>query len=85
MTVWTYWSETPASASNLRLLVPGRGWVSYADKLDAESKVAERGSQEQIDSALINVLSASNFLALTLAPGYPSRRGIRTVNRKLLL
>jgi hypothetical protein len=65
MTVWTYWSETPASASNLRLLVPGRGWVSYADKLDAESKVAERGSQEQIDSALINVLSASNFLALT--------------------
>ncbi|MBI2254763.1 MAG: SIR2 family protein [Proteobacteria bacterium] len=65
MTVWTYWSENPASASNLRLLVPGRGWVSYADKLDAESKVAERGSQEQVDSALINVLSASNFLTLT--------------------
>lgn len=65
MTVWDYWGQTPADKSNLRLLIPGRGWVSYADRQDDEGKLAERGSKEDIDSALINALSASNFSTLT--------------------
>lgn len=66
MSVWDYWTETLASKSNLRLFVQRKGWVAYADRLDDDGeKVAERGSKEQIDSALINALSASNFLTLT--------------------
>ncbi len=65
MTIWNYWDETPASKSNLRLLVPAKGWVAFADQLDDEGKVTERGSKELIESALINALSASNFAALT--------------------
>lgn len=65
MTIWDYWNETPAGKANLRLLVPGKGWVTYSDREDNEGKVIERGSKEGIDSALINALSASNFSTLT--------------------
>lgn len=65
MSVWDYWNATPADKANLRLLVSGKGWTAFSDRLDDEGKVIERGSREQIDSALINALSASNFLTLT--------------------
>lgn len=65
MTVWDYWNETAAAKGNLRLLVPGQGWVAYYDREDTDGKVVERGSKEAIDSALINALSASNFATLT--------------------
>lgn len=65
MTVWDYWNETAAAKDNLRLLVPGRGWVAYRNREDNDGKVVERGSKEGIDSALINALSASNFSTLT--------------------
>lgn len=65
MSVWDYWSETVAGKSNLRLLIPGKGWLAFADRLDDDGKVAERGSKEEIDSALINALSASNFSTLS--------------------
>lgn len=65
MSVWDYWAETAARKDNLRLLVPGKGWVAYSDRLDDEGKVAERGSREDVESALINALSASNFSTLT--------------------
>lgn len=65
MSIWDYWAETAAAKENLRLLIPGKGWLSFADKLDNEGKVEARGSKEEIDSALINALSASNFCTLT--------------------
>lgn len=65
MSIWNYWEETPASKSNLRLLVPGKGWIAFNDRHDDEGNTAERGSKEQIESALINALSAANFAALT--------------------
>ena len=65
MSIWDYWNETDANRNNLRLYTPGRGWLAYSDKLDDEGNVEERGSREQIDSALINALSASNFSTLT--------------------
>lgn len=65
MSIWDYWKETDAVRANLRLFIPGRGWVDYRDKLDDEGKVVERGSKELIDSSLINALSASNFSTLT--------------------
>jgi hypothetical protein len=65
VSIWDYWGETPAARVNLRLFVPRKGWVAYTDRLDAEGKVSERGSREDIDSALINALSASNFSTLT--------------------
>lgn len=65
MSVWDYWGETAAGKSNLRLLIPRKGWVTFADRHDDEGKVTDRGSKEEIDSALINALSASNFSTLT--------------------
>lgn len=65
MSIWDFWAATPADKTNLRLLVAGKGWTAFADRVDDEGKVVERGSKEQIDSALINALSASNFLTLT--------------------
>ncbi|WP_296097352.1 SIR2 family protein [uncultured Agrobacterium sp.] len=65
MSVWDYWDETAAAKGNLRLLVPGKGWIAYDDREDSDGKVVERGSKEGIDSALINALSASNFSTLT--------------------
>jgi SIR2-like domain len=65
MSVWDYWNATPADKANLRLLISSKGWTSFSDSLNNEGKVIDRGSKEQIDSALINALSASNFLTLT--------------------
>lgn len=65
MSIWDYWNATPADKANLRLLISGKGWTAFSDRVDDEGKVVERGSKEQIDSALINALSASNFLTLT--------------------
>lgn len=60
-----YWNGKPASRAHLRLLVPGKGWVAYADHIGADHKVEEWGSREDIESALTNAMSASNFLTLT--------------------
>jgi len=65
VSVWDYWVETAAGRTNLRLLLLGKGWTAYADRVDDDGKVIERGSKEEIDSALINALSASNFATLT--------------------
>nr|WP_246524255.1 SIR2 family protein [Neoroseomonas eburnea] len=45
-------------------MVPGQGWVAYADRLDDGGHVTARGIKDDIESALINALSASNFLSL---------------------
>lgn len=60
-----YWNGKPASRAHLRLLVPGKGWVAYADRIGTDHKVEEWGSREDIESALTNAMSASNFLTLT--------------------
>ncbi|KAB2714011.1 hypothetical protein [Brucella intermedia] len=65
MSVWDYWVATSAKKSNLLLLVPGKGWVAFTDQTDADDKVTERGSKEEVDSALINALSAANLAVLT--------------------
>jgi len=65
VSIWDYWAETAAAKENLRLLLPGKGWVAFADKLADDGKVEERGAKDEIDSALINALSASNFCTLT--------------------
>lgn len=64
-THFDYWKAKAASPNNLRLLVPFKGWVSLADRISDDGKVEERGSKEEIESALTNALSASNFLTLT--------------------
>ena len=64
MNVWEYWAQTAAGRANLRLLVPGKGWVAYDDLLGGDGKLRERGSKEVIDSALVNALSATNFVTL---------------------
>jgi hypothetical protein len=64
-TQFDHWKTQAASRTNLRLLIPGKGWVLYADRLGEENKVEERGSRDEIESALTNALSASNFLTLT--------------------
>lgn len=65
LTYFDHWKSKAASRSNLRLLLPGKGWVAYADRLGEEGKVEERGSKDEIESALTNALSATNFLTLT--------------------
>lgn len=65
LTHFDYWKTKPAIRGNLRLLVPSRGWIAYADRIGEENKVEERGSRDEIESALTNALSASNFLTLT--------------------
>lgn len=64
MSIWDYWTATNAAKSNLRLLVPGKGWIAYADRLE-DDKVIERGSKDEIESALINAISAANLAVLT--------------------
>ena len=64
MSFWNYCDDTSASKKNLRLLIPEKGWVAYTDLVE-EEKVVERGSKEEIDSALINALSSVNFSVLT--------------------
>lgn len=65
LTHFDFWRTKPAGRVNLRLLVPNKGWVTYTDHLNDENKVEDRGSNEEIESALTNALSASNFLTLT--------------------
>lgn len=60
-----YWQARTSSRSNLRLLVPGKGWVAFGDHIGGDNKVEERGSKDEIESALINAITASNFLTLT--------------------
>ncbi len=60
-----YWQARAASRSNLRLLIPGKGWLAFADRMGDDNKVEERGSKDEIESALTNAISASNFLTLT--------------------
>ncbi|TXH35612.1 MAG: SIR2 family protein [Rhodospirillaceae bacterium] len=64
MSIWDYWKEIGAGRSNLRLLVPNEGWVAYTDRAAEDGKATARGSQEIVDSALINAMSASNLVTL---------------------
>jgi len=65
MNVWEYWRATEAGKLNLRLFMPGKGWVAYDNRVDQDDRVVEHGSKEEIESALINALTASNFSTLT--------------------
>lgn len=64
-THFDYWQNLAASRTNLRLLIPGKGWVEFADRIGDDNKVEARGSKDEIESVLTNVISASNFLTLT--------------------
>lgn len=64
MTIWDYWGGMPPRKENLRLLVPDKGWVAFVDRVDDEGKAVEGGSKGDIESVLINALSASNFTSL---------------------
>ena len=65
MTIWQYWKTVRPSKSNLRMLVPEQGWVAYEDRADESGKILASGIKDKLDSTLINVLNASNFLCLT--------------------
>lgn len=60
-----FWDAKANAAANLRLFVPGRGWLSYANQLDAEQKVSAEGSARLIESAFLNALNSTNLLVLT--------------------
>ena len=50
---------------NLRLYEPGVGWKAYADKLDDDGKIADRGSKAKFDSILLNGLNSTNLVVLS--------------------
>lgn len=60
-----YWDDNAAAAANLRLYVPGAGWRSYVDKIDADEKVEAAGCRRQIESIFLNALNATNLVILT--------------------
>lgn len=62
----TYWKDKAADAANLRLFVPGDGWRAFKDKMNAEGdRIEDPGTQHSIESALLNVLNATNVIVLT--------------------
>lgn len=62
----TYWNGKAADASHLRLYVSGDGWRLFKDKLSADGeRIEEAGTQRAIESALLNVLNATNVVVLT--------------------
>lgn len=62
----TFWTNNKASASNLRLFVPGEGWRNYADKMGEDGqKIESTGSQRLIESTFLNALNATNLILLT--------------------
>jgi hypothetical protein len=61
-----YWDNRPASASNIRLYVPGSGWRQATDEPPvAEGGQPKTGAAASISSALLNVLNATNVVVLT--------------------
>jgi hypothetical protein len=61
-----YWENRPASASNIRLYVPGSGWRQATDEApEAEGGQSKAGAAAGISSALLNVLNATNVVVLT--------------------
>jgi len=80
MSIWDYWAVADATKSNLRLLIPGKGWIAYDDRIE-DDKVIDRGSKEEIDSALINALSATNFAVLTGAGASLSARNVEGMSQ----
>lgn len=61
-----YWSDNAADAAHLRLFVPGDGWRLFKDKKSADGdRIEEPGTQRAVESALLNVLNATNVVVLT--------------------
>ncbi len=60
-----YWDVLPASADNLRLFNPAKGWVQFADQVDGDGKTTSFGASRDIDLALSIALNASNLMVLT--------------------
>lgn len=61
-----YWSGKAADAAHLRLFVPGDGWRLFKDKMSADGeRIEEAGTQRAVESALLNVLNATNVVVLT--------------------
>lgn len=67
--VWgrmTYWNGKAADAAHLRLFVSGDGWRLFKDKMSADGeRIEETGTQRAVESALLNVLNATNVVVLT--------------------
>ncbi|WP_379063338.1 SIR2 family protein [Mesorhizobium sp. UC22_110] len=66
----SHWVDRATAPSNIRLYVPGRGWRQYSDSLQSEDTTEERtqpqiGAGEEIASALLNFLNATNLVVLT--------------------
>lgn len=62
----TYWNGKVADAAHLRLFVSSDGWRLFKDKMSADGeRIEEAGSEPAIESALLNVLNASNVVVLT--------------------
>lgn len=60
-----YWDVLPASADNLRLFNPAKGWVQFADQVDGDGKTTSFGASRDIDLALSVAMNASNLMVLT--------------------
>ncbi|SOB79124.1 SIR2-like domain-containing protein [Sphingomonas guangdongensis] len=61
-----YWENRPASASNIRLYVPGSSWRKATDEppvVDGEQP--KSGAAAGISSVLLNVLNATHVVVLT--------------------
>ncbi|WP_261334610.1 SIR2 family protein [Rhizobium leguminosarum] len=54
-----------ASADNLRLFNPVKGWVQFADQVDGDGKTISFGANRDIDLALSVAMNASNLMVLT--------------------
>lgn len=62
----TYWNDKVADVAHLRLFVTGDGWRLFKDKMSADSeRIEEAGTQRAVESALLNVLNATNVVVLT--------------------
>lgn len=62
-----YWDVLLASADNLRLFNPVKGWVQFADQVDGDAKTISFGANRDIDLALSVAMNASNLMVLTAA------------------
>lgn len=60
-----YWDTRKASAANLRLFDPTKGWIAYDDVTDTDGKTTSYGCSREIDLALGSALNAGNLALLS--------------------